>query len=102
MEKIYRYFGLAKRGGNLVSGYNTCISKINDKKIQLLVIASDAANNTQKKFIGLAEKEGIPYRVWGNKMNLGHAIGIMEASILGVTDEKFSEVMICELDSVKL
>lgn len=98
MEKMYRYLGLARRGGNLVSGYNTCISKINDKKIKLLVIASDAADNTKSKFIELAEKNNIPYRVWGIKEDLANAIGMSDRSVLGITDEKFSEVMICELD----
>ena len=95
---MYRYLGLARRGGNLVSGYNTCISKINSKKIKLLVIASDATDNTKSTFIQLAEKNNIHYRIWGNKEDLAKAIGMIDRSILGITDEKFSEVMISELD----
>ncbi len=97
-NKILRFLGLARRSGNLISGYNTCIHYINKNKIKLLIIAEDASENTKKKFIQLALKKKIKYIVWGNKDDLSHSIGMDNRSVIGIDNENFVSAILAEFE----
>lgn len=98
-DKIYRYLGLARRAGNLISGYNTCIHSINKKTVKLIIICEDAAENTKNKFIQMATSNNIKYIVWGLKDNLSHAVGMNNRSVFGMTDDKFAKVVALEIEN---
>ena len=50
-DNILSMLGLAKRGGNIVSGEFSVENAIRDGSAYLVVIAKDASDKTKKKFI---------------------------------------------------
>lgn len=98
MNKLLRYLGLAKRSGNLISGYNTCIHYINKNRIKLLIIANDASDNTKDKFTQLALSKKVNCVIWGKKDELSHAVGTDNRSVFGIIDENFASAVASELE----
>lgn len=96
-DKVFRYLGLAKRSGNLISGYNTCIHYINKKKVKLIIISEDTTENTKSKFIQLATSNNIEYMAWGLKDKLSHSVGMNNRSVFGITDDNFANVIAEEI-----
>ncbi|MCG8485269.1 MAG: ribosomal L7Ae/L30e/S12e/Gadd45 family protein [Clostridia bacterium] len=96
-DKVYRYLGLAKRSGNLISGYNTCLHYMGKKKVKLIIISEDAAENTKSKLIQQAARNNIEYMVWGLKDKLSHSVGANNRSVFGITDDNFARVVALEI-----
>lgn len=96
-SKPLRLLGLARRSGNLVAGYNTCIHYLNKNKIKLLIIAEDASENTKDKFIQLAYSKKVNYIIWGKKEKLSHSVGMENRNVLGIIDENFASAIVSEL-----
>ncbi len=84
------YLGFAKKSGNLLAGYNTCVSAMNKGKIKLLIICEDVAENSMEKITGLARASQINYRVYGHSDALGPATGNPGRAIFGITDAGFA------------
>jgi ribosomal protein L7Ae-like RNA K-turn-binding protein len=100
-EKIHSYLGFAKRSGNLITGYNTCVSAINKKKLKLLILTSDISENTMKKMMKESEKNKVPYRVYGNADEISQITGCEGRGIFGITDENFSNIIAKEIDEAR-
>ena len=66
-NKVLSYFGFAAKARQLVTGYNTCIYMMEKRKIRLLILTEDLAENSVKKMISAAEKHRVPYKVYGSK-----------------------------------
>ena len=62
-DKVLRYMGLAARGRMLAVGYNTCILMMNRRKIKILILAGDLADNSKEKMISNAKKNNVPFRI---------------------------------------
>lgn len=88
---IYNYLGIAQRAGKIVSGENTLINKGNFQKYTLLIIANDASQAVKKKFINKAINNNIHYLLFGNKENLGKAIGKSPRTVLALTDRNLAQ-----------
>lgn len=99
MKKINSYMGFAKRSGNLIAGAETCIIYMKKKKVKLLVIAEDAAENSKKKLIEAADRSATPYRVFGESEELSHAIGSPGRTIFGILKSDFADSIQKEIDN---
>ena len=55
-KKIESYLGLARRAGKIVSGYQTCVHTISKGNIKLIIVASDASENTRDRFKNLCRR----------------------------------------------
>lgn len=97
-EKIHSYLGFAKRSGNLLAGYNTCIYAMTARKVKLLILTVDLAENTIKKMRAEAEKKKIPYRIYGQSHELSGITGCEGRGIFGVIDEDFAKIIVKEID----
>ena len=93
MSSILSILGLAQRAGKLVSGEDAVEAAIRRGKVHLLIIADDASKNTQKKFQNMAEYRQMDVAVWGEKEQLGMAIGKARRAIIGVTDRGFAKTI---------
>ncbi|MEG0829816.1 MAG: ribosomal L7Ae/L30e/S12e/Gadd45 family protein [Anaerovoracaceae bacterium] len=100
-QKLYSYLGFAKKSGNLVTGYNTCVFTMNKGKIKLLIITEDISENTEKKIIKEAEKQRVTYRRYGSSDDISQAVGTEGRSIFGITDLNFAQVILKEIDQSK-
>ena len=68
-------------------------------KVKLLVLTTDMAENTLKKIIREAEKNKVPYRVYGESCEMSHATGCDGRGIFGIVDGNFSNMIAKEIDN---
>ena len=52
--KVMSYLGFAAKAGKIVNGYNTCMFMMEKRKVRLVLLAADLAENSIKKMISLA------------------------------------------------
>ena len=97
-NKIDSYMGFAAKSGNLVTGYNTCMTPSVRKRIKLLIISEDSSDGTMKKMIKLAKDFNIEYRVFGESQHLSKVTGNSQRYIFGITDANFADVIIKQID----
>ena len=48
-SKLQSYLGFARKSGNLVMGFNSCVFAMKKGKIKLLIVAEDLSENTSEK-----------------------------------------------------
>lgn len=97
-SKLASYMGFAKKSGNLVMGFNTCVFLMAKKKVKLLIIAADIAENSGKKIEKEANKHQVPYRIYGTTDELSEMAGTGGRSIFGITDQNFADVILKEIE----
>ncbi len=97
-DKVLNYLGLAARGRMLANGYNTCMFMMGKRKIKLLVLAEDLAENSMKKMVSLANKHKVPYVVYGTKEVLSQRTGNEDAGIFGITDINLAKAISEEIE----
>lgn len=94
LNKLYSMLGIGKKAGLLALGETGCIQSIKREKSKLVIVSSDASENTKDRILSLCDKHGIKYYVIGEKQELGYALGKSLSSIISITDIKFSEAII--------
>lgn len=92
-DRFYSFLGLIQKSGNMISGYNNCISEIKADKCKLVLIAEDASENTRDKFVSLCISKKIPYVIYGSMERYGAGIGKSSKSILAIKNENMSKVV---------
>ena len=100
-KKLHSYLGFAKRSGNLIAGYNTCIYAMKRGKVKLLILAADISENTLKKIIKEAERNRVPYRIYGEASEISQITGTESRGIFGVIDENFGAIIANEIDEAR-
>lgn len=98
MKKINSYMGFARKSGNLVMGSGTCRTYLPKKKIKLLIITEDTAQNSKEKLIKAAQKYNVTYRIYGDSEELSHIVGNPGRTVFGILDKNFAEVILGEID----
>lgn len=82
--------GLAQKAGRLSSGDAGVKDALNKGQVRLLIIASDAAPNTEKELRFLAEKSSVPVVNLMTREELGNCIGKAPRAAVAVTDQGFA------------
>lgn len=97
-NKIYSLLGLAQRGGHAASGGFMAENSIKSGTTHLVIIATDASENTRKKFSDMCAYRKIPIIVFGTKEELGHAIGKEMRVSIAVTDQGLAGAILKQMD----
>ena len=84
-DKVLNLIGLAQKAGKVVSG-------------ELVILAEDASENTQKKFRNMCEFYKVPLRIHAAKDYLGHAMGKEFRASLAVVDNGFAQAIMKKMD----
>lgn len=90
-DQIFNFLGLAMRAGKIKSGESVILSDIKTNKIKLVIVATDASDNTLKVMKNKSESNQIPLRSFGTRVELGIALGKGERVNIGVTDNGFAK-----------
>lgn len=90
-SKIYSMIGLAGKAGRVVSGDDTVRCSIQHNKVKLLIISTDASENTMKRFRNAAAYYKVEVEEFGCKEQLGGCIGKSARSVIGITDKNFGD-----------
>ena len=86
-DRVLSHLSLAAKAGKVKSGETGAEQAIRAGHASLLVIASDASENTKKKFRNMAQWYRVPYVLYGDRASIGHAIGKEYRSAVVITDE---------------
>ncbi len=97
-KKILSLLSLAQKAGKLKSGEFQTTEAVKGKKAFLVLVATDASDNTKKEFRNMCNYYETPYYEFSTKENLGRAIGKEERSSIAVLDEGFSKSLIKNLE----
>lgn len=90
-KNFYSLLGLCFRAGKLASGEPSCKEAAKNKEAALLIVASDASENTKKKINNTGLYYNVPVYETRTILELGHAIGKEARAVLAVTDRGFGE-----------
>ena len=97
-DKILSLIGLATKAGRCISGETMTESETKSGKAKLVIVASDASENTKKKFQDMCKFYKVPICIYGDKDTLGHAMGKEFRASLAILDEGFADGIRKELN----
>lgn len=100
-NKILSLLGLATRSGNLVSGEYMTEKAVKAYKAYLVIVSSEASDNTKKKFTNMCSFYEVPLYFYGTKDALGHCMGKEFRASVAVTDKGFAGSIIKKLECEK-
>ena len=90
--------GLAQKAGKVVSGEFMTEKAVKTGEAVLVILASDASDNTKKKFGNMCEYYEVPLRIHAAKDYLGHAMGKELRASLAITDEGLAQAIMKKMD----
>lgn len=88
-NKILSLLGLASRARKVLTG-DTLLKSIKQKKVELVLIANDASDNSKKRFIDKCSYYHIPCYIFSNVDCLSNAIGKDNRVCVGICDKGFA------------
>lgn len=93
-SKIFSLLGLATRSQNVVSGEFMTEKSIQSGKAVMVIVSTDASENTRHKFISKCEFYHVPVYLFGTGVELGHAMGKERRASLAILDNGFANSII--------
>ncbi|WP_455538247.1 L7Ae/L30e/S12e/Gadd45 family ribosomal protein [Terrisporobacter sp.] len=94
IEKIHSLLGLAMRAGKLVSGEDGTMLDLKKGKLNLIIVAEDASNNTKKLFKDKSSFRKVDYIELSTKNDLGVSIGKDSRAVIGIKDIGFANKIV--------
>ena len=89
-DKVLSLIGLAMKAGRCTSGEMMTENETKAGNAKLVIVASDASENTKKKFRDMC-------KFYRDKDTLGHAMGKEFRASLAILDEGFADGILKEL-----
>ncbi len=90
MSNFLKTLGLASRARKIVTG-ETLINKIRSNEVHLVIIATDASDNTKKKLTDKCTSYNVDYIITSNIDELSKAVGKNNRVALGIQDAGFAK-----------
>lgn len=85
-NKAYGMIGMAMKAGKVASGEFATEKAVKSGKAALVIVSETASENTKKKFRNMCDYYKVPICFFGEKEELGHAIGKEFRASLAVLD----------------
>ena len=92
-DKILSMTGMAKRAGKISAGSFGCEQSIKSGAARLVIIASDASENTRKSITDSCRFYKVPFIEYSNMISLGRCIGTDERAVISVNDNNFASAI---------
>lgn len=100
-KKVFSYVGLATKSGKVASGEFSTEKAVKEGKACLVIVADDASNNTKKMFTNMCTYYQVPIYFFGEKTELGHAMGKEFRASLALTDKGLADAVEKQLKTKK-
>lgn len=85
-DKVLSMISLATKAGKTVSGEFSVEKAVKENKAVLVVVSTEASENTKKMFKNMCDYYKVPLYFYGTKEALGHFIGKEYRASLALTD----------------
>ncbi len=89
-NRIYQMLSLCQKAGKLVTGEFAAKEAVLSYTAYLVIVATDASNNTKKLFNDKASYRKIPCVEWGTKEEIGNKVGKNPRAVIAIVDENFA------------
>lgn len=93
-DKIVSYIGLAMKAGKVASGEFSVEKSVKEGRAEAVVIATDASDNTKKKFNDMCKYYHVPVFEYLDKDTLGHIIGREMRACISINDPGFAKAIL--------
>ena len=93
-DKVLSMIGLAVKAGKVVSGEFSVEKAVKHGASFLVIVSEEASDNTRKKFSNMCEFYEVPIRFYGNRDDIGAAMGKEYRVSLAITDEGFGKAIL--------
>ena len=93
-DNILLTLGLAKKSRNIVSGEFSTENAIKRRKAFLVIVATDASDNTKKKFTDKCSFYNVPLFFYSDKESIGRALCLEMRTSVAVTDAGLANTLI--------
>lgn len=90
-NRIYQMLSLCQKAGKLVTGEFATKEAVLSKTAHLVIVATDASNNTKKLFNDKTSYRSIPCVTWGTKEAIGDRVGKNPRAVIAIVDENFAK-----------
>lgn len=100
-KKVYSLLGIAAKSRNIASGEFLTEKTVKEHRAVLVIVANDASDNTKKKFTNMCTYYDVPIYFFGEKNDLGHAIGKELRASLAVLDKGLSDAIERQLKNLQ-
>lgn len=101
MNRALQLLSLAQRAGKVASGEFKTEETVKSGQAYLVIIASDASDNTKKKFSNMCDFYQVPIMIYSDKEEIGHYIGKEFRASVAVTDKGLSDKILSEVENAK-
>ena len=100
-DKVLSMLGIAAKSGNVVSGEFSTEKAVKSGQAYLVIVSSEASENTKKSFFNMTDFYHVPCYCYGSKENLGRCIGKEFRASLAVVDENLAKAVESKLEMIK-
>lgn len=100
-SKALSMLGLATKAGKIKAGEFSTEKAVKDGKAYVVIVASDASDNTKKKFRNMCHYYHVDMEVFSDKVSLGNACGKEFRASLAVIDEGLAKAVRKQIDNCK-
>lgn len=90
-QSLQFMLGLCQRAGKAASGDTAVEIALKKRKADLIILAEDASDRTQEKFLGLARQARVPVYQIGTLAELGTALGKGHRATVAIQSKDFSK-----------
>jgi ribosomal protein L7Ae-like RNA K-turn-binding protein len=87
---LRQFLGLCHRAGKVASGDLAAEQALKKRKADLLILAEDASERTQEKFLYLAQQAGVRTYKVGTREELGDALGKAHRAAVVIQSRDFT------------
>jgi len=88
-KQILSMLALAKKAGKIITGEEGCVKAIRNGTAKLVLVATDASDNTKKKFGDKTSFYDVPIHSLFDKEMVAAHIGLQNRATIVVTDAGF-------------
>ena len=93
MKRLQALLGFAAKAGALVTGSAAVEAGIKQRKIELVICASDLSAKTIKNFNYFCKKNEVRFYCFGIISELSHWVGSSGRGVIGITSKQFADAI---------
>ena len=89
-KKILGLIGLSAKARKISYGADSVEIQLKKKKVKLIIVAEDASDRTQNKFIKVSNEYNVPIIILSEIDEISKTIGKSNKAIIGIEEENIS------------
>lgn len=102
MNSNISFLGIITKAGKVVSGDESVLDTIRSGKAKLVLVASDASDNTIKKYTDKCSYYRVDIKVVSTKEELGMLTGTSIRAVVAIVDENMANTLKSKIEKVWL